>query len=191
MERLDKTFGENVFDDSVMKDRLTKPTYKALKEDYREGAPLDVSIADEVAKVMKDWAVEKGATHFTHWFQPLTGLTAEKHDSFISPDGPGKVILKFSGKDLIQGEPDASSFPSGGLRATCAARGYTIWDCTSPAFVKDGALYIPTVFCSYTGEILDTKGPLLRSVDALSKQGMRVLKCLGNTTSKSFTRSWS
>lgn len=184
MERIDKMFGENVFNDAVMKERLTKPTYKALKNTIDKGEPLDVSIADEIAKVMKEWAIEKGATHFTHWFQPLTGLTAEKHDAFIDPEGPGKVILKFSGKELIKGEPDASSFPSGGLRATCSARGYTIWDCTSPAFVKDNTLCIPTVFCSYTGEVLDTKGPLLRSVDALSKEAIRVLRCLGNTTSQ-------
>ncbi|KHD38758.1 glutamine synthetase [Clostridium acetobutylicum] len=184
MERIDKMFGENVFNDAVMKERLTKPTYKALKKTIDKGESLDVTVADEIAKVMKEWAIEKGATHFTHWFQPLTGLTAEKHDAFIDPEGPGKVILKFSGKELIKGEPDASSFPSGGLRATCAARGYTIWDCTSPAFIKDGTLCIPTVFCSYTGEILDTKGPLLRSVDALSRQAIRVLRCLGNTTSQ-------
>jgi Uncharacterized protein related to glutamine synthetase len=180
----EQTFGEFVFNDKVMKSRLSKAAYKVLKETIDSGAPLNSSVADEVASAMKEWAVEKGATHFTHWFQPMTGITAEKHDAFISPTGDGRVVMEFSGKELIKGEPDASSFPSGGLRETAAARGYTAWDCTSPAFVKEGTLYIPTAFFSYTGEILDKKAPLLRSVEALSKQALRVLKALGNTTSK-------
>ena len=145
-------FGENVFNDSVMSQKLPKDVYKKLKKTIEEGNDLDPSIADCVANAMKNWALEKGVTHFTHWFQPMTGLTAEKHDSFISPTSNGKVIMEFSGKELIKGEPDASSFPSGGIRATFEARGYTAWDCTSPAFVKEGILCIPTVFCSYTGE---------------------------------------
>lgn len=177
-------FGEYVFSESVMKSKLSKTAYQVIKQTIDSGEPLDCSVADEVATAMKEWAVEKGATHFTHWFQPMTGITAEKHDSFISPTGDGRVIMEFSGKELIKGEPDASSFPSGGLRETAAARGYTAWDCTSPAFVKEGTLYIPTAFFSYTGEILDKKAPLLRSVEALSKQALRVLKALGNTTSK-------
>ncbi len=175
-------FGSNVFNDVVMKERLPKATYKALKQTIDAGQSLDPAIADIVATAMKDWAIEKGATHFTHWFQPLTGITAEKHDAFISPTADGKAIMEFSGKELIKGEPDASSFPSGGLRATFEARGYTAWDCTSPAFVKDDSLYIPTAFCSYTGEALDKKTPLLRSMEALSKQAIRVLRALGNTT---------
>jgi glutamine synthetase len=175
-------FGSKVFNDSVMRERLPKATYKSLKKTIDGGKPLDENIAEVIANAMKDWALEKGATHFTHWFQPMTGITAEKHDSFISPTSDGKVIMEFSGKDLIKGEPDASSFPSGGLRATFEARGYTAWDCTSPAFVKDGTLYIPTVFCSYTGETLDKKTPLLRSMEALSTQAMRILKLFGNTT---------
>ncbi len=177
-------FGEYVFNESVMKARLSKGTVKILKQTIESGAPLDSTIADEVASAMKAWAIEKGATHYTHWFQPMTGITAEKHDAFISPCGDGRVIMEFSGKELIKGEPDASSFPSGGLRETAAARGYTAWDCTSSAFVKDGTLYIPTAFFSYTGEILDKKAPLLRSVEALSTQALRVLKALGNTTSR-------
>lgn len=176
-------FGENVFNDSVMKARLPKSTYKTLKKTIELGLPLDPSIADVVANAMKDWAIEKGATHFTHWFQPMTDITAEKHDSFISPTSDGKVVLEFSGKELIKGEPDASSFPSGGLRATFEARGYTAWDCTSPAFVKDGSLYIPTVFISYTGEALDKKAPLIRSTEVLSNAAMRILKLFGNTSS--------
>ncbi len=179
---LEEVFGSNVFNDATMKARLPKNTYKALKKTIDEGLPLDPSVADVVANAMKDWALEKGATHFTHWFQPLTGVTAEKHDSFISPTPDGYIIAEFSGKELIKGEPDASSFPSGGLRATFEARGYTAWDCTSPAFYKDQTLYIPTAFCSYTGEALDQKTPLLRSIEALSKQAVRVLKTLGNTT---------
>ena len=177
-------FGEYVFDDSVMRARLSKDTYKTLKKTIESGQTMDSSIASEVAVAMKEWAVEKGATHFTHWFQPMTGITAEKHDAFINPTGNGKIVLDFSGKELIKGEPDASSFPSGGLRATFEARGYTVWDCTSPAFVKEGTLYIPTAFFSYTGEALDLKTPLLRSVEALSNQAMRVLKVFGNTTTK-------
>jgi glutamine synthetase len=167
-----------------MRSKLSKAAYKLLKKTIDSGAPLDSSVADEVASAMKEWALEKGATHFTHWFQPMTGITAEKHDAFISPTGDGRVVMEFSGKELIKGEPDASSFPSGGLRETASARGYTAWDCTSPAFVKGGTLYIPTAFFSYTGEILDKKAPLLRSVEALSNQALRVLKVFGNTTSK-------
>jgi len=183
MGKLSEIFGSSVFTDAVMRERLPKATYKALKKTIDEGTPLDPAVAEVVAAAMKDWAIEKGATHFTHWFQPMTGITAEKHDSFISPTPDGKVILEFSGKELIKGEPDASSFPSGGLRATFEARGYTAWDCTSPAFVKDDILYIPTAFCSYTGEALDKKTPLLRSMEALSKQAIRVLRMFGNTTS--------
>ncbi|MDR3540972.1 MAG: glutamine synthetase III [Desulfosporosinus sp.] len=183
-----KIFGQNVFNDAVMRERLPKAAYKSLRKTIEQGLPLDPSVAEIVANAMKDWAIEKGATHFTHWFQPLTGITAEKHDSFISPTNHGLVAMEFSGKELIQGEPDASSFPSGGIRATFEARGYTAWDCTSPAFLKeDGGtltLCIPTAFCSYTGEALDRKTPLLRSMEALSKQAMRMLKLFGNTTSK-------
>ncbi len=181
---LNELFGCNVFSDAVMRQTLPKETYKSLKKTIDEGVPLDPQVAEIVASAMKDWAISKGATHFTHWFQPMTGITAEKHDSFISPTPDGKVIMEFSGKELIKGEPDASSFPSGGLRATFEARGYTAWDCTSPAFVKDGSLYIPTAFCSYTGEALDKKTPLLRSMDALSKQAMRILRALGNNTAR-------
>jgi glutamine synthetase len=182
MNRLTQLYGSNVFNDAVMKELLPKATYKALKKTIDEGRPLDPAVADVVASIMKDWAIEKGATHFTHWFQPLTGITAEKHDAFIAPTADGKAIMEFSGKELIKGEPDASSFPSGGLRATFEARGYTAWDCTSPAFVKDDSLCIPTAFCSYTGEALDKKTPLLRSMEAISKQALRVLRALGNTT---------
>lgn len=181
-----ENFGSNVFSDAVMKERLPKNIYKALKKTINEGLPLDAEVADVVANAMKDWAIEKGATHFTHWFQPMTGVTAEKHDAFIAPTGDGKVLMEFSGKELIKGEPDASSFPSGGLRATFEARGYTAWDCTSPAFIhEDGntTLCIPTAFCSYTGEALDMKTPLLKSMEALSKQAIRVLRLFGNTTS--------
>ncbi|ACH40081.1 glutamine synthetase, type III [Citrifermentans bemidjiense Bem] len=178
-------FGQNVFNQSVMRDRLPKSVFKNLKKTIDEGLPLDPSIADVVASAMKEWAVERGATHFTHWFQPMTGITAEKHDSFISPTDGG-VLLEFSGKELVKGEPDASSFPSGGLRATFEARGYTAWDCTSPAFLREEAdvitLCIPTAFCSYTGEALDKKVPLLRSMEALSTQAVRVLKLFGNTS---------
>ena len=184
MNSLTELFGSNVFNDSVMKERLPKATYKALRKTSEDGLPLDPAVAEVVANALKDWAIEKGATHFTHWFQPMTGITAEKHDSFISPTADGRIIMEFSGKELIKGEPDASSFPSGGLRATFEARGYTAWDCTSPAFVKEGILYIPTAFCSYTGEALDKKTPLLRSMEALSRQAMRILKLFGNSTSK-------
>jgi len=183
MSKLCKIFGSNVFSDAVMKECLPKVTYKALRKTIEEGLPLNPVVADVVANAMKDWALEKGATHFTHWFQPMTGITAEKHDAFMSPTSDGKAIMEFSGKELIKGEPDASSFPSGGIRATFEARGYTAWDCTSPAFVKDDSLCIPTAFCSYTGEALDTKTPLLRSMVAVSKQALRVLKVLGNTKS--------
>ena len=182
MSKVTEIYGSNVFNDSVMKERLPKATYKALKKTMEKGTALTLEVADVVASAMRDWAVEKGATHFTHWFQPLTGITAEKHDAFINPTADGKVLLEFSGKELIKGEPDASSFPSGGIRATFEARGYTAWDCTSPAFLKDDTLCIPTAFCSYTGEALDKKTPLLRSMEALSVQAMRVLKVLGNTT---------
>ena len=175
-----ESFGENVFNDAVMQKRLPKETYKALKRTIEEGRSLDPAVAGVVANAMKDWALELGATHFTHWFQPMTGITAEKHDSFISPKADGSVLLEFSGKELVRGEPDASSFPSGGLRATFEARGYTAWDPTSYAFIKDGSLCIPTAFCSYGGEALDKKTPLLRSMQALSKQAVRVLKLFGN-----------
>ena len=184
MSYLSTIFGSNVFNDSVMRERLPKETYKTFRKTLSDGKPMEPSIAEVVAGAMKDWAIEKGATHFTHWFQPMTGITAEKHDSFISPTDDGKVIMEFSGKELIKGEPDASSFPSGGLRATFEARGYTAWDSTSPAFVKDGTLCIPTAFCSYNGEALDKKTPLLRSMEALDKQAMRILRIFGNTTSK-------
>jgi glutamine synthetase len=177
-------YGSNVFNDSVMRQTLPKEIYKSFRQTIEEGLPLDPQVAEVVASVMKDWAIAKGATHFTHWFQPLTGITAEKHDSFIAPTTDGRVMMEFSGKELIKGEPDASSFPSGGLRATFEARGYTAWDCTSPAFVKDGSLYIPTAFASYTGEALDKKTPLLRSMDALNRQAMRILRILGNKTTK-------
>ncbi len=177
-------FGVDVFNEETMKQRLPKNVYRALRKTIAEGRELDSSIADVVASAMKDWAVEKGATHFTHWFQPMTGITAEKHDSFISPMGDGTVIMEFSGKELIKGEPDASSFPSGGLRATFEARGYTAWDPTSYAFVKEGSLYIPTAFYSYSGEALDKKTPLLRSMDVVSDASLRILKLFGNTTSK-------
>ena len=182
-------FGINVFNDSVMRDRLPKKIYRELHKTIDEGKELDPIVAEVVAEEMKQWAVEKGATHYTHWFQPLTGFTAEKHDSFITaPDGDGHVLMEFSGKELIKGEPDASSFPSGGLRATFEARGYTAWDCTSPAFVREDAagaiLCIPTAFCSYNGEALDQKTPLLRSMDAINEQSLRLLRLLGNTTSK-------
>jgi glutamine synthetase len=181
-ETLENTFGCNVFGDAAMRTRLPKNIYKLLKKTIDEGLPLEPTVADIVANAMKDWAIEKGATHFTHWFQPMTGITAEKHDSFISPTNDGRIIMEFSGKELIKGEPDASSFPSGGLRATFEARGYTAWDCTSPAFLKDNTLCIPTAFCSYTGETLDKKTPLLRSMQAISKQAVRILRLLGNTT---------
>ncbi len=177
-------FGVDVFNEETMQQRLPKNVFKALKKTIAEGKELDSSIADIVANAMKDWAIEKGATHYTHWFQPMTGITAEKHDSFISPNGDGTVIMEFSGKELIKGEPDASSFPSGGIRATFEARGYTAWDPTSYAFVKGGSLYIPTAFYSYSGEALDKKTPLLRSMDVVSDAALRILKLFGNTTTK-------
>ena len=187
-------FGEDVFNDTVMQERLPKKVYKDLKRTIEEGKELDLATADVIAHEMKEWAIEKGATHYTHWFQPLTGVTAEKHDSFISaPLDSGKVLMSFSGKELIKGEPDASSFPSGGLRATFEARGYTAWDCTSPAFVRHDAagatLCIPTAFCSYTGEALDQKTPLLRSMEAINEQALRLIRLFGNTTSVKVTPS--
>ncbi len=173
-------FGSKVFNDEVMKERLPKNTYKSLKKTIEDGSELELEVANVVAHAMKDWAIEQGATHFTHWFQPMTGVTAEKHDSFIQPEAGGKVIMTFSGKELVKGEPDASSFPSGGLRATFEARGYTAWDPTSYAFIKDDTLCIPTAFCSYSGEALDKKTPLLRSMQALDKQAVRILKLFGN-----------
>ena len=189
-----KIFGEDVFNDTVMQERLPKKVYKDLKKTIEEGKELDLATADVIAHEMKEWAIEKGATHYTHWFQPLTGVTAEKHDSFISAPLPnGKVLMSFSGKELIKGEPDAASFPSGGLRATFEARGYTAWDCTSPAFVRHDAagatLCIPTAFCSYKGEALDQKTPLLRSMQAINEQSLRLLRLFGNTTSKKVTPS--
>ena len=185
MSTVTEIFGCNVFNDSVMRERLPKDVFMQVQRSINDGKRLDSAAATVVANAMKDWAIEKGATHFTHWFQPMTGITAEKHDSFISPVAGGKVIMEFSGKELIQGEPDASSFPSGGLRATFEARGYTAWDPTSYAFIKDGVLCIPTAFCSYGGEALDKKTPLLRSMEAINKQGMRVLKLFGNTDATS------
>ena len=183
MTKVPEMFGSMVFNDKVMQERLPKATYKALKKTVENGEPLDEGVANVVANAMKDWAVELGCTHFTHWFQPMTGVTAEKHDSFIQPFGDS-VIMEFSGKELIKGEPDASSFPSGGIRATFEARGYTTWDPTSPAFVRDGSLYIPTAFCSYTGEVLDKKTPLLRSMERLSGEAVKVLHLLGKTDVK-------
>ena len=187
MSKVPEMFGSLVFNDSVMQEKLPKDTYKALKKTREQSKPLDLHVANIVANAMKNWAVEKGATHFTHWFQPMTGITAEKHDSFIYPVGNGKVIMEFSGKELIKGEPDASSFPSGGLRATFEARGYTAWDPTSDAFIKDGSLCIPTAFCSYGGEALDKKTPLLRSMNAINKQAMRILKLFGTTAHRVIT----
>ncbi len=189
MEKVTDYFGTMVFDDRIMKATLSEKVYKSLKRTIDRGTPLDISVANAVAAAMKDWAIEKGATHYTHWFQPMTGVTAEKHDSFISPAPDGRVIMEFSGKELVKGEPDASSFPSGGLRATFEARGYTAWDPTSYAFIKDGTLYIPTAFCSYTGEALDKKVPLLRSMEALNRQALRILKLFGNTSVKSVKTS--
>lgn len=180
-------FGSMVFNDAIMRDKLPKDIYRSLKKTIEAGRDLDISIANVVAIAMKDWAIEKGATHYTHWFQPLTGITAEKHDSFISPQSDGRVIMEFSGKELIKGEPDASSFPSGGLRATFEARGYTAWDPTSYAFVKDGVLCIPTAFCSYGGEALDKKTPLLRSMETLNEQALRILRLFGNSAVKRVT----
>ena len=189
MKNVPELFGCMVFNEDVMRQRLPKQVFLSLTETVAEGKEIDPSIADAVANAMKDWAIEKGATHYTHWFQPLTGVTAEKHDAFLSPIGKCKVVMEFSGKGLIKGEPDASSFPSGGLRATFEARGYTAWDPASYAFVKDGTLYIPTAFCAYTGEALDTKTPLLRSMDAISKEGLRLLRLFGVTDVKRLTPS--
>ena len=187
-ESVTDVFGSNVFNDSVMRERLPEDVYNSLRKTIQGYEPLDPVLADVIANAMKDWAIEKGATHFCHWFQPMTGLTAEKHDSFISPTADGRTVMEFSGKELCQGEPDASSFPSGGLRATFEARGYTAWDCTSPVFIKEDGenitLYIPSAFCSYTGQALDKKTPMLRSMEALNKQAMRVLRALGNKTSQ-------
>ena len=184
MANVPEYFGSDVFNESVMKERLPKATYKALKKTIDNGDPLDIEVANIVANAMKDWAVEKGCTHYTHWFQPMTGLTAEKLDSFISPTEDGHVIMEFSGKELVKGEPDASSFPSGGLRATFEARGYTAWDPTSYAFIKEKALYIPTAFCSYNGEALDKKTPLLRSMEAINKSALRILKLFGSDATR-------
>ena len=182
-------YGSLVFSDKVMRNKLPKDVYKALRKTIENGTHLELDVANSVAVAMKEWAVENGATHFTHWFQPMTGFTAEKHDSFITPVGEGEVIMEFSGKELVKGEPDASSFPSGGLRATFEARGYTNWDPTSPAFIKDNTLYIPTAFCSWSGEALDKKTPLLRSMEAINKEALRLLRLFGNTTSKKVTPS--
>ena len=187
--KLPELFGSMVFNEETMKERLSSASYKAWKKCVTEGTSLDISTANEIAEAMKQWAVEKGATHFTHWFQPMTGVTAEKHDSFISPVGGGKIIMEFSGKELVRGEPDASSFPSGGLRATFEARGYTAWDPTSFAFIKEGSLCIPTIFCSYSGEALDKKTPLLRSMDEVSRQAIRILRLFGDTETKRVTAS--
>lgn len=184
MKNIPDLFGSMVFHDDIMREKLPKDIYKAMKKTMSQGTHLELDVANVVASAMKDWAVEKGVTHFTHWFQPMTGITAEKHDSFISPHGNGKVIMEFSGKELVRGEPDASSFPSGGLRATFEARGYTVWDTTSYAFIKDGTLCIPTAFCSYSGEALDKKTPLLRSMEAIDKQALRILRLFGNTTAQ-------
>ena len=185
--KLPELFGSMVFNEDTMQQRLSPASYKAWKKCILDGTSLDISIANEIAEAMKQWATEKGCTHYTHWFQPMTGVTAEKHDSFINPVGGGKVILEFSGKELVRGEPDASSFPSGGLRATFEARGYTAWDPTSFAFIKDDTLCIPTIFCSYSGEALDKKTPLLRSMDVVSRQAIRILRLFGDTESKRVT----
>ena len=184
MSSVPELFGSLVFNDDVKRDKLPKDVYKSLRQTIDRGTDIDINVANVVANAMKDWAVEHGVTHYTHWFQPLTGITAEKHDSFISPTTNGRVIMEFSGKELIKGEPDASSFPSGGLRATFEARGYTAWDPTSYAFIKDGSLYIPTAFCSYGGEVLDKKTPLLRSMEDISEQALRVLRLFGNTSAR-------
>ena len=185
MDKVSEMYGTNVFNEKTMKERLPKETFKELEKTIQDGKPLNIKIANAVAHAMKVWAIEKGATHFTHWFQPMTGVTAEKHDSFIEPRNDGTVIMSFSGKELIKGEPDASSFPNGGLRATFEARGYTAWDPTSYAFIKDGVLCIPTAFCSYTGFALDKKTPLLRSMEAINKQALRIVKLFGHDDVKS------
>ena len=178
--RFPALFGSMVFNEDTMKERLSPSCYRQWKKSVSDGTPLEISTANEIAEAMKQWAVEKGATHYTHWFQPMTGVTAEKHDSFIAPAEKGKIVLEFSGKELVRGEPDASSFPSGGLRATFEARGYTAWDPTSFAFIKEKSLCIPTIFCSYSGHALDKKTPLLRSMDAVSKQAVRILRLFGD-----------
>ena len=178
MSNIPELFGSLVFNDTVQQKRLPHDTYRRLRQIIASGEPLDAAVADVIANVMKAWALDHGVTHFTHWFQPMTGITAEKHDSFLTPAGDG-VIMEFSGRELIKGEPDASSFPSGGLRATFEARGYTAWDPTSPAFIKDDCLYIPTAFCSYTGEALDKKTPLLRSMHVLNREAVRFLHAMG------------
>ena len=179
-QNIPELYGSLVFNDRIMRNKLPKDMYKALKKTIQNGTHLELDVANSVAVAMKEWAIENGATHYTHWFQPMTNVTAEKHDSFISPAGDGQVIMDFSGKELVKGEPDASSFPSGGLRATFEARGYTAWDPTSPAFIKDGTLYIPTAFCSYSGEALDKKTPLLRSMETLNREAVKILHLLGN-----------
>ncbi|MBO5274240.1 MAG: glutamine synthetase III, partial [Clostridia bacterium] len=184
MTSIPSIFGSMVFNDEVMRDKLPKDIYKNLKKTISEGSDLDIGVANVVANAMKDWAIEKGATHYTHWFQPMTGITAEKHDSFISTQKDGTIIMEFSGKELIKGEPDASSFPSGGLHATFEARGYTAWDPTSYAFIKDHTLCIPTAFYSYSGEVLDKKTPLLRSIECLSRETARILRLFGKETSR-------
>jgi len=181
---LSELFGSMVFNEVTMKERLSSASYGAWKKCVTDGTPLDLSTANEIAQAMKQWAIEKGATHYTHWFQPMTGVTAEKHDSFIAPSGNGRIIMEFSGKELVRGESDASSFPSGGLRATFEARGYTAWDPTSFAFIKEGSLCIPTIFCSYSGHALDKKTPLLRSMDEVSRQALRILRLFGDTETK-------
>ena len=186
-ERLPELFGSMVFNEETMKERLSGATFRAWKKCVDAGEQLDLQAANEIAEAMKQWAIEKGATHYTHWFQPMTGVTAEKHDSFIEPVGGGRITMGFSGKELVRGEPDASSFPSGGLRATFEARGYTSWDPTSFAFIKDGSLYIPTIFCSYSGQALDKKTPLLKSIDVVSKQAVRILRLFGDTETKRVT----
>ena len=185
--KLPELFGSMVFNEETMKERLSTASYKAWKQCITDGTALELSTANEIAEAMKQWAIEKGATHYTHWFQPMTGVTAEKHDSFIAPVGGGKIVMDFSGKELVRGEPDASSFPSGGLRATFEARGYTAWDPTSFAFVKDNSLYIPTIFCSYSGQALDKKTPLLRSMDAVSRQAIRILRLFGDKDTRRVT----
>lgn len=184
MHNVPELFGSNVFNQKVMQELLPKETFKLLKKTLDDGIPLDLDVANQVAHAMKEWAISKGATHFTHWFQPLTGITAEKHDSFITPAKDGEVIMEFSGKELVKGEPDASSFPSGGRRTTFEARGYTVWDPTAYPFVKDHSLCIPTAFCSYTGEALDKKTPLLRSMEVLNREAVRILKLFGNENVK-------
>ena len=190
MGRVSEIYGSMVFDEHVMKERLPSGTYKSLVQTIREGKPLDIEVANVVAHAMKEWAIEHGATHFTHWFQPLSGITSEKHDSFLDPSRDGTAIMSFSGKELVQGEPDASSFPSGGLRATFEARGYTAWDPTSYAFIKDEVLCIPTAFCSYTGAALDKKTPLLRSMSAVDKEAQRVLKFFNEDGHRDRKHGW-